>query len=67
MKIADIILMPELRTRFFAGEQSGDRTVRWAHVCELPDPTEWLGEGDLLMTTGIGLPRTSEAQAAYIE
>ena len=31
-------------------------TVLWAHVCELADPTQWLGEGDLLMTTGIGIP-----------
>lgn len=67
LRIADITQMPELRTRFFAGSQGGDRTVRWAHVCELPDPTEWLGEGDLLMTTGMGIPAAPQAQASYIE
>ena len=67
LKIADIIQMPELRTRFFAGSQGGGRTVRWAHVCELPDPTEWLGKGDLLMTTGMGIPGAPPAQVLYIE
>ncbi|WP_019643582.1 PucR family transcriptional regulator [Novispirillum itersonii] len=65
LRIADLIAMPELRTRPLAG-RTFDRPVRWAHVCELPDPTEWLGEGDLLMTTGIGIPATPPGQAAYI-
>lgn len=67
LRIADIIGLPELRTRFFAGSQGADNTVSWAHVCELPDPTEWLGEGHLLMTTGIGIPKNPKVQAAYIE
>ncbi|MFA5702586.1 MAG: PucR family transcriptional regulator [Advenella sp.] len=67
LRIADIINLPELRTRFFAGSQGSDNTVSWAHVCELPDPTEWLGEGHLLMTTGIGIPKDPAVQAAYIE
>lgn len=67
LRITDIIDMPELRTRFLAGGQGGERMIRWAHVCELPDPTEWLGEGDLLMTTGIGIPGDPGVQTAYIE
>lgn len=65
LRIADLIALPELRTRPLAG-QTFDRPVRWAHVCELPDPTEWLGEGDLLMTTGIGIPAAAADQAAYV-
>lgn len=67
LRIADIINMPELRTRAVGGEQGLDRLVRWAHVCELSDPTEWLGDGDLLMTTGIGIPADPDAQVRYIE
>lgn len=67
LRIADIIGMPELRTRAVGGEQGLERLVRWAHVCELPDPTEWLGDGDLLMTTGIGVPSDPDAQVRYIE
>jgi purine catabolism regulator len=66
LRMTDIINMPELRTRFFAGDKGGGKIVRWAHVCELPDPTEWLGEGELLMTTGIGIPNHQKAQTAYI-
>lgn len=65
LRLLDLIAMPELRTRPLA-DRNLDRAVRWAHVCELSDPTEWLGEGDLLMTTGIGIPRTPADQAAYV-
>jgi len=67
LRIIDIINTPELRTRAVSGEQGLHRLVRWAHVCELPDPTEWLGDGDLLMTTGIGIPADPLAQSRYVE
>jgi purine catabolism regulator len=67
LRIIDIINMPELRTRALGGMQGLERLVRWAHVCELPHPTEWLGEGDLLMTTGIGIPDDPDAQSQYVE
>ena len=56
-RVRDLIAIPELRSRLLSGAQGLDHKVRWAHVCELPDPTEWLGEGDVLMTTGLGIPR----------
>ena len=40
-----------------AGAGGADRLVTWAHVCDLPDPWSWVRPGDLLMTTGDGLPR----------
>lgn len=64
--IQDIIYNASLRTRLLTGENGVQRTLRWAHVCELADPSEWLGEGDLLMTTGIGIPREIEEQRAYV-
>lgn len=67
LRIIDIVNVPELHTRFLSGERGAERSVRWAHVCELRDPTEWLGEGDLLMTTGMGIPQDPDAQRLYIE
>ena len=67
LRIMDIVNMPELRTRLLSGGEGTERLVHWAHVCELPDPTEWLGEGDLLMTTGIGIPKDPGAQERYVE
>ncbi|MBX6689764.1 PucR family transcriptional regulator ligand-binding domain-containing protein [Pseudomonas sp. USTB-Z] len=64
--IQDIIDNISLRTRLLTGIEGTQRTLRWAHVCELADPSEWLGEGDLLMTTGIGIPRDGEQQRAYV-
>lgn len=67
LRIVDIVNMPELRTRFIGGEAGQERQVQWAHVCELVDPTEWLGKGDLLMTTGMGVPKGRAGQAAYVQ
>ncbi|URM26361.1 PucR family transcriptional regulator ligand-binding domain-containing protein [Pseudomonas frederiksbergensis] len=65
--IQDIIDNSSLRTRLLGDADGASRRLRWAHVCELTDPTEWLGEGDLLMTTGIGIPHSPGEQQAYVE
>lgn len=65
-RVLDLIAIPELRSRLLSGAQGLDHKVRWAHVCELPDPTEWLGEGDVLMTTGLGIPKAPADQQAYV-
>ncbi|MGE8059533.1 PucR family transcriptional regulator [Pseudomonas sp. NPDC089547] len=65
--ISDIIHNNSLRTRLLTGTEGLAHNVRWAHVCELADPTEWLGEGDLLMTTGMGIPAEPDAQREYVE
>lgn len=67
LDVSDILTLPELRTRLVSGAQGEKRRVRWAHVCELADPTEWLGDGDLLMTTGMGIPPAPQDQRAYVQ
>ncbi|MFG1954775.1 PucR family transcriptional regulator [Micromonospora sp. NPDC048830] len=42
--------------RLVAGESGLDRPVRWVHVAEVPDIAPLLRGGDLVLTTGIGLP-----------
>ncbi|MFJ4066255.1 PucR family transcriptional regulator [Pseudomonas sp. NPDC089996] len=64
--IQGIIDNASLRTRLLTGAEGVQRALRWAHVCELSDPSEWLGEGDLLMTTGIGIPRDADQQRVYV-
>lgn len=63
----ELVRVPDLRTRVFAGASGLDRQVSWAHVCELPDPTEYLAHGELLMTVGFTIPEGPSAQKAYIE
>jgi PucR family transcriptional regulator, purine catabolism regulatory protein len=64
--VGELAGMPSLRTRFLAGDGGADRTVTWAHVCELAAPWEWLGDGDLVMTTGLGIPTEPRAQEEYV-
>ncbi|MGH8464311.1 MAG: PucR family transcriptional regulator ligand-binding domain-containing protein, partial [Pseudomonas sp.] len=66
LHVRDLIALPELRSRLLSGAEGLDREVRWAHVCELPDPTEWLGEADVLMTTGLGVPADPQQQRDYV-
>jgi len=65
--IRELIDIPNLRLRLFAGSGGMDREIRWAHASELPDPSEWLEPGALVMTTGLGLPEEPETQRAYVE
>jgi PucR family transcriptional regulator, purine catabolism regulatory protein len=65
--IRELTELPPLRTWVHAGAAGVDREVSWAHVCELPDPTEWISGGELIMTTGLGVPATAAEQRAYVE
>jgi purine catabolism regulator len=48
-----------------AGAASAERPIRWVHISELEDPTQWLSGGEILLTTGI--PLTSPArQRRYV-
>lgn len=67
LTVEQLAARPELDTRVIAGAAGVARAIEWAHVCELPDPWHWVGAGDLLMTTGLGLPEAAGAQVEYVE
>lgn len=67
MTVAELSGIPDFRIQVLAGSAGTDRRIAWAHVCELPDPTEWLSRDELLMTVGFSIPEGSAAQEAYIE
>ncbi|TDC26690.1 PucR family transcriptional regulator [Micromonospora sp. 15K316] len=52
--------------RLVAGEAGLDRLVRWVHVAEVPDIASLLGGGELVLTTGIGLPADDAGLRAFI-
>jgi purine catabolism regulator len=56
----------DLALRVLAAAGATGRQVRWVHVSELVDPTPFLGGGELLLTTGLGLGR-SEPVWEYVE
>jgi purine catabolism regulator len=65
--VAELVADPLLKTRILAGHGGAGRQVSWAHSCELDAPWEWLGQGDLVMTTGFAIPAAGPEQAAFVE
>jgi purine catabolism regulator len=44
-----------------------DVSVDWAHAIELEDPSPFLAGGELVLTTGLRMPRTIQEQTAYVD
>lgn len=55
-----------LELDYAAGAGGGSRPLSWAHVVDLPDPWNWIGPGELILTTGTGIPAERD-QAEWIE
>jgi purine catabolism regulator len=58
-------LVSEMGLELVTGEDGADAPVRWVHISELPDPTQWLSGGELLLTTGIQLD-TDKRQREFV-
>lgn len=50
LRVRDLLDNPALGTRLLAGKTGLDRTVAWAHSCEVAKPWEWMGSDELLMS-----------------
>lgn len=61
---AELLAITDLGLRLVAGDPAA--AVRWAHPVDLADPTPWLEGGELVLTTGLGQPRSAAAQRAYV-
>jgi purine catabolism regulator len=48
-------LIADCGLELVAGAKAAERPIRWVHISELEDPTQWLSGGELLLTTGIQL------------
>lgn len=66
LTVGDLLELPGLGLKVVAGASGLDRAIRWAHTSELADPTRWLSGGELLLTTGLGLKGSPNAQRAYV-
>ncbi|MFD5541674.1 PucR family transcriptional regulator ligand-binding domain-containing protein [Streptomyces sp. NPDC127079] len=67
LTVGDLLSFPALQMRLLAGGGGLGRTVSWAHVSELEDPTPWLHGSEVIMTVGLAVPRAGEAQRRYLE
>jgi purine catabolism regulator len=59
-------LLKDLDVNLVAGEPGLDLPVRWVHISELTDPTQWLSGGELLLTTGMQL-EDADSQRQFVE
>jgi purine catabolism regulator len=66
LTVRDIVAVPTLGLRVAGGSAGLDGAVRWLHASELADPTPWLGGGELLLTTGLGIGDTAGRRRAYL-
>jgi purine catabolism regulator len=65
--VEDLVRSPALQLRVLAGRSGLTRSVSWAHVSELRDPTPWLLGAEMIMTTGMAIPTSGRDQRAYLE
>lgn len=56
---------PDLDLRLVGGGDPAEVVIEWVHSIELPDPSPWLAGGELVLTTGLRLPRARAEQAVY--
>jgi PucR family transcriptional regulator, purine catabolism regulatory protein len=68
LSMGEVLELPVVRRalpELLAG--APDRPLRWAHVIEMPDPTDLLKGGELVLTTGIGAGDDAAHQAEWTE
>ena len=56
-----------LQLTLVGGEAGLDREISWAHASDLPDPWDYLGPGELLLTNGTGMGAAPAAQVQFAE
>ncbi|RVX39840.1 CdaR family transcriptional regulator [Nonomuraea polychroma] len=70
LTVADVLALPVLaagRPQVVAGESQLGRSVRWVHITELTDPASFLKGGELVLTTGMPLPREPALVRRYVD
>lgn len=70
LRVSDVLALEPLRRglpEILSGESRLDQLVRWVHVGEQRFIASLLREGDLLLTTGMGLPTDAAARAQFID
>jgi PucR family transcriptional regulator, purine catabolism regulatory protein len=65
--VRELMQLPHLQMVLLAGQAGIDREVTWVHTSDLPDPWQWHGWGELLLTNGTGLAAEDARQADFVE
>jgi purine catabolism regulator len=65
--VRELLQLPHLQATLIAGAGGLDREISWVHTSDLPNPWEWHGSGELLLTNGTGMPPEEPIQITFIE
>jgi purine catabolism regulator len=65
--VRELTQLPHLQFSLVAGEAGLDREVSWVHTSDLPEPWNWHGSGEMLLTNCIGLPAEEARQVQFVE
>src|ERR1044072_7352658 len=49
-----------------AGHSGLDNPIRWTHILDHPDVSDWVKGGEVLITTGYGIYMDEQAQIKYM-
>jgi purine catabolism regulator len=69
LSVVEVLALPVLARgvpEVVAGAGSLDRSIRWVHSGEIPNMSEMLKGGELLLITGIGLSESEREQRRYV-
>jgi purine catabolism regulator len=67
--VAEVLALPALaggQPEEVAGEDHLDNAVRWAHVAEIADISGLLHGDELILTTGVALPRSDDGLETFV-
>lgn len=67
MTVRGLLDRPRLQLTLVGGSSGLDREIIWAHASDLPDPWDWLGPSELLLTNGTGISAQPAAQVHFAE
>ncbi len=67
MTVRVLLERPRLQLTLVGGETGLEREISWAHASDLPDPWDYLGPGELLLTNGTGMGAAPTAQVQFAE
>jgi purine catabolism regulator len=65
--VRELLDRPRLQLMLVGGAAGLDREITWAHASDLPEPWDYLGPGELLLTNGTGIGSTPGAQVHFAE
>jgi purine catabolism regulator len=65
--VRELLQLPHLRLTLTAGEAGLDRELSWVHSSDLPNPWEWLGPAELLLTNQTSLSPREATQVRFLE